>query len=924
MSNIATLSVSLVANTARFSQALVAASASAKKNTNEIGKSLAGVGAAAGGIMTQGLMIGLGAVTAFGTAIIANTLSTSKNIKEQVNLSRQIGVNVNQYRALTTQLAAFGVTSDDVWSGLKDLNLKISELAITGGGAFKDLTDSVNLNLKQWNMAGPVEQLQMFMDATKNMSENNRRQFADALGSDALLKVVDALRAKGKSVNDVIAEYRQMGGFVTKTDIELLNDASKTWEKLGLQISIIRERFGVAFAPMIETVMKTASDYLLEIEKGEGGLHQWALDTAKTITNTVINVTEFLVKTFQSIYRAVVEVHNAWANMPGTDAEPIKIELTTSDLEKELKARSEELGLAEDRLLKAMSVRDATKKTLSDNPYHAGLIQPKLDQQERVVSDAQAEFNQLSAQVFSLSGQIKTSVNTGFEGGFKSARESTANLFSKLQKDIDDAANKVGSGAITDSEGITPSAKGDVIGAGRKDALADYNSMISGAIGARSAIENAYKESIKKIAEYRRNGFLTEAEEAKAQSILLNDYNKQVLDNKIGTLEQLGLAEDANSLRFQSRLNEINKLESQGELSSIEASKAKMQLSEDIATQERAYAQERIDLLAQVGLVETSNTMQRKLDLQNIADQQAAGLITEQEAHDARMEWAQAEALERANKLESFGLETEALQIKQELELQNLEKGFADKLITEQEYLDARADMEYEHLESQREVWAESLTGFQEDMWGMWESISEGVGQSFAEMMVNGDDFGKSMQNVFKQMAIQYIAEKVKMFLIDKMYAAIAGKTNAKAAAAKGTEKIAEASLNALTSFAAAPWPINMGAPAFATMIGGLAGGFAGGMTAAASAGASVIGQFHNGGEIPSTGTAYVEKGEIIIPKHEARAISNLKSLKSNDVSSKQPTSLTVQITALDSKSVIDQMDSIEGYLQEMIEKHST
>ncbi|MEM6230145.1 hypothetical protein [Shewanella scandinavica] len=922
MSNIATLSVSLVANTARFSQALVAANTSAKKNTNEIGKSLAGIGSAAGGIMTQGLQIGLGAVTALGAGIIANTMDTAKNVKEQVNLARQIGVNVNRYRALTSQLATFGVSADDAWSALKDLNLKISELAITGGGAFKDLTDSVNIDLKRWNMAGPMEQLQMFADATKDMSENNRRQFADALGSDALLKVMDALKASGKSVNDIIQDYKAMGGFVTETDIALLNSASKTWEKLGLQISIIRERFGVAFAPVLEPIMKMASDYLLEIESKEGGLRKWALDTAKAITCTVYDVMEFLVNTFQNIYRAVVEVHNAWANMPGTDAEPIKLEMTTGELEKQLKERSEELAKAEQSLTKALTARDVTKKVMSEKPLPE-LYNIRLNNNNDTVNKRQSEVDALLLSIQSLKGQISTSVDSGFAGGLKSSREKTLKFFEDLEKDI---ANNAGSAVSTATSptSVNNGTGEDTSGTGRKDALAEYNAMIAGAAGARATIENTYKESLLKIAEQRKNGFLNEAEETKAQAIMLADYNKQILDNKIGTLEQLGLAEDANALRFQSRLNEINKLEQQGEITSAKAGEARLQLGEEIAEQERSYVQEKIDLLSKLGLVEKSNSMQRKLDMQELADQQAAGLITEEDANAARIEMAQAEALERANKLEALGLETEALQIKQEIELENLAQAFEDKLITEQEYLDARAEMESEHFEAQREVWAESLSGFQEDMWGMWESISDGVGESFANMMVNGDDFGKSMQNIFKQMAVQYIAEKVKMFLIDKMYAAIAGKTNAKAAAAKGTEKVAEASLNALTSFAAAPWPINVGAPAFAAMIGGLAGGMAGGMTAAASAGASVIGQFHNGGEIPSTGTAYVEKGEIIIPKHEAKAIGNLKSLKSNDTQSKPNMNVTFQISAIDSKSVIDQMDSIEGYLQEMIEKHST
>lgn len=924
MANIATLSVSLVANTARFSQALVAANGNAKKHASDIGKNLAGIGSAAGGMMVNGLMAGAGAIATFGAAVVANTMHTAKNIKEQVNLSRQIGVNVNQYRALTSQLATFGVTADDVWSGLKDLNLKISELAITGGGAFKDLTDSVKINVKEWNMADPIRQLEMFAEATKDMSENNRRQFADALGSDALLKVMDALKASGKDINGIMADYKAMGGFVTKNDLAMLDQANKTWSKLGLQIDVVKERFGIAFAPIVETVMQKASEYLLDIEKQEGGMRKWALDTAQTITLTVYDVMEFLVNTFQNIYRAVIEVHNAWANMPNTDAEPIKIEMSTTSLEKQLKERSDELSKAEERLKKALTAREVTKKLMQEKPLPE-LYNMRLNNNNDTVEKRQSEVGTLEFGVQSLKRQIAESVDSGFSGGLKASREKALKFFADMEKDIakSDALKKTDNDPNdpnTPNKPTPPKSDG-MFGAGRKDALADYSSMISSALSARSVIENNYKESLKKLEGYRLANTLSEAEVAKGQVILQADYDKQILDNKIANLERFGLAKQADELKFEKNLAETRKLEEEGEFTREQAALAREKLADDDFKKYQSYSQERIDLLNKMGLAEKANDMQRQLALDDISHQQLFNKITEEEAEEMRSVIADNEKERLAGRLDSLGLEAEALQLRQEIELDALAKGYEEKLLTEQEYLEAKAEMENEHFEQQREVWTESLSGFQEDMWGAWESISDGVGDSFANMIVNGADFGKSMQNVFKQMAVQYIAEKVKMFLIDKMYAMFASKTNAKAAVAKGTEKVAEASLNALTSFAAAPWPINIGAPAFAAMIGGLAGGFAGGMTAAAASGA-VSGQFHDGGEVPHTGTYILEGGEIVVPKNEARAITNLRELKSTSNTS-APVQLTVQVSTIDSKSFIDHIDLIEGHLAGFVQKYS-
>ncbi|UAL42844.1 hypothetical protein K8B83_18815 [Shewanella inventionis] len=925
MSNIATLSVSLVANTARFSQALVSASSSAKKHSGDIGKHLSNIGSTAGGVMAAGVTLGLGAVTALGAAIVANTIDTAKNVKEQVNLARQIGVNVNQYRALTTQLSTFGVSADDAYSALKDLNLKVSELAITGGGAFKDFTDTVNVDLKSWNSKSAIEQLSLLDEATSKMSDNNRRQFADALGSDALLKVLDALKASGKSVTEVVADYKAMGGFVTDTDISLLSSAYEMWTKLGTQIGIIRERFAVAFAPMLEPIMKMASDYLTEIESKEGGLRKWAFDSAKTMADAVFDVAEFLVTTFKSIYTAIIGVHNAWADMYFTDAEPIKIELTTSDLEKQLKDRTDMLVYAEQRLQKALDAKAETNRVIENSTFPS-IHTWRSEGNDKVISKWQDEVKALKLEVTDLESKVETSVNGGVIGGLKSAKARMNDWLDQLNKDIDSVQSKKGTtdlGATTKGND-SGSAGGTVNGTGRKDALTEYNAIISSAIGVNKTIENSFNESQLKLNEYVKNGYLTRDEFDKAQAILTIDRDKQLLDARIQNLNTLGLTREANTLQYQSELDYINKLESLNEISNAQATEARIELGNKVAAQERSYAQEKIENLNAVGLADKARTLQMQNDLQLISDMQAEGLLTEQEANDARVEMGEALALERANTLESIGLESEALAIKNELEMENLKQLYDDKLITQQEYLDAKAEMENEHLETQQEVWVESLSGFQEDMWGMWESISSGVADSFTSMMMNGDDFGKSMKNVFKQMAVSYVAEKIKMFLIDKMYAMIAGKSNAQVSAAKGTEKVAEAGLNALTSFAAAPWPINLGAPAFSAMISGLAAGYGATMTSAAVSGASAVGQFHDGGTIPYDGTFYLQKDEVVVPRAKgAAAITALEKIDTATAKTEQPTqqpvNVNVTITATDSKSFVDQMNNIEGYFNQMV-----
>jgi len=141
----------------------------------------------------------------------------------------------------------------------------------------------------------------------------------------------------------------------------------------------------------------------------------------------------------------------------------------------------------------------------------------------------------------------------------------------------------------------------------------------------------------------------------------------------------------------------------------------------------------------------------------------------------------------------------------------------------------------------------------------------EQVNNSIARTVVTGKDLGKAMKSVAQGIAESMIEMCLKMLekwvithLIMGTVAKATAASNAVAqVAADKVEGVAAAGLagaNAVASFAAAPWPIDMGAPAFGAAM------FANAMTFAA---------FEKGGLIPGRGPVPIigHGGEMVLPR---------------------------------------------------------
>lgn len=297
----------------------------------------------------------------------------------------------------------------------------------------------------------------------------------------------------------------------------------------------------------------------------------------------------------------------------------------------------------------------------------------------------------------------------------------------------------------------------------------------------------------------------------------------------------------------------------------------------------------------------------------------------------------QKEFNERLSKLKADALESDFARLTayEELEIQQLQEkyekenqmlidaGIAQSEIDEahllereeirNEYAQRESDLEAQKLEAMTELLnqkdeseKEKLLELQESYQETFEELGENFADTTAEMIVNGESLRDGLKSAFKDIAKTAISTFIQIATKQLATQAAAWMAEGQTQQALTPAKEAEATANATTSFAKAPWPINLGAPAFGLLIGGIVGAK---QAEAASAFLNIGGKAHKGMDnIPEESTWLLNGGERVIAPEQNKDLTQFLSgggkSKGNDLQ------MTVNINAENNVSVDEFFES--------------
>lgn len=222
--SLGTLTLDVIAKVGGFVGGMDKAGRSSEKWRKDVEKNAKAVGTAIGASVAAGV-----------TALAAFTVSTVNAATEISRLSAVAGSNTDEFQRYAAGAKAVGIESDKFADILKDVNDKVGDFLLNGGGElqdfFKTIAPKVGVTAEQFrNLSGP-QALQLFASSLEKagLSQAEMTQQMESLANDATL-LLPLLRDNGAGFN-VLGDAAEKAGAIMdqKTIAATQNLAAAGW-----------------------------------------------------------------------------------------------------------------------------------------------------------------------------------------------------------------------------------------------------------------------------------------------------------------------------------------------------------------------------------------------------------------------------------------------------------------------------------------------------------------------------------------------------------------------------------------------------------------------------------------------------------------------------------------------------------------------
>lgn len=192
-----------------------------------------------------------------------------------------------------------------------------------------------------------------------------------------------------------------------------------------------------------------------------------------------------------------------------------------------------------------------------------------------------------------------------------------------------------------------------------------------------------------------------------------------------------------------------------------------------------------------------------------------------------------------------------------------------------------------------------------------FDTVTNGIGRAVGDAIVFGSDLGKAMKNLLKQVVSNIISTYVTMGVQKLLFAALDLSANTSMASAEASRAVGAAAANGIASMAMAPWPLNLGAPAFGAAMAAAAGTA---YTAGAATGKALgVATIAHGGmtNVPKESTFLLDKGERVLSPNQNKDFTDFISGGGTGTGPTVIENLTVEIN----------VESLDGMSEDELEE---
>lgn len=303
--SLGTLTLNVVAQVGGFVAGMDKAERSSAKWKREVQKNMDAAGKAVGAASA----VAVGAMAVW----IKSSINTAAEIQ---NLAKVANTSTTEFQKFAAGARTVGIENDKLADILKDVNDKVGDFLVTGGGELKEFFESVapkvGVTAEQFrNLSGP-QALGLYVDTLEKAGANQQEMtfFLEAIANDATL-LAPLLRNGAKEMRGLADEAQNLGLILSEETIAGAKQFNDDLDLLGRVASGVGQQIAAELLPELLNLTN-------ELRKPETA--KAAADMAKAVVGSFTTIIEGARNTVQFIQWAA---ESAAAFMGGIAADDL-------------------------------------------------------------------------------------------------------------------------------------------------------------------------------------------------------------------------------------------------------------------------------------------------------------------------------------------------------------------------------------------------------------------------------------------------------------------------------------------------------------------------------------------------------------------------------------------------------------------------
>lgn len=211
------------------------------------------------------------ALIALGTgAALAGIKAAYDSIDQTANLGRNVGIAAQQWHAYAQAAEWAGTKGERLSDVVKDLNVRISDAAKTGGGPLVDFFKQIGQSAQTWAAMSPDQQLRAFSAELQKMSAADARFWLDEL-NDAAAELFDTLYTNKGELFRFADEIDGMGMALSGGQFSAVREARLEIQRLMSVMGALWEQVKASMAPAISEGSRLMRQWIVDAAAAKGG-----------------------------------------------------------------------------------------------------------------------------------------------------------------------------------------------------------------------------------------------------------------------------------------------------------------------------------------------------------------------------------------------------------------------------------------------------------------------------------------------------------------------------------------------------------------------------------------------------------------------------------------------------------------------------